>query len=490
MNKDLHDIDEFFRSGLDAYEEAPSPGVKEALDAALDKKEAEEYKKRFILWKRAALLLLLLLAGFILYESGFIKKGDGLQTAKNTATTEKNIFTKKNEPDIQNKNIPDNSNKESAISDRIINQKNSTEKQQKQQHIISNQPKVEVFPDISWTKKIVPQKNNKQNSPPNPDTKRQDPPVSITTSKPDKKINNIQGYEKELQTDTRALEPLVERIVITIPTERLSKEISMLQPVVVNLSPLAVKKTNNSKKKKGMQFDPFWMITPFVSYDQAGYRLDSDEPSAISSIKFREAHEPSFSMGLLMNRQLAPRWGLQSGLVYSNSAIGMKPQKTYAFMDPTGDVAYKYITSSGYAYIKPGFGPQPNVGDSLTTAEAKHTIDHLAIPIAVKFTVPGKKISIIPGAGFEANFITKANLEVDIEDPFNREIVVVRKLNGTKSFYWSFVADTEIKYKVNQKLSMNIRPVYRTAVSPITRNNVVETFPHSFGISAGVTIKF
>lgn len=486
MNKDLHDIDELFRAGLEGHEETPSPGVKDALDAALDKKEAEEYKKRFILWKRAALLLLLLLAGFVLYESGIIKTGGGRHTVKNTATPENDISANKNETANQNKNTPVNSNKESAAGDNIINQDNSTEEQQKQQQITSVPENPVVVTNISPAKTIVPSKNK----PANLFTKKQDPLFSIISSKPDKKINVVPGYDAGLQTDARGIEPLGGRAAIAKVAERLVKMISILQPAAVNPSPLAANKSNDSKKKKVTPFKPFWMITPFASYDQAGYRLDSDAPSAITSIKFREAHEPSFSLGLLMTRQLAPRWGLQSGLVYSNSTIGMKPQKTYAFVDPTGDVAYKYITSSGYAYIKPGFGPQPAVGDSLTTAEAKHTIDHIAIPLAVKYTVPGKKISITPGAGIEANFITKANLEVDIEDPFNREIVVVRKLNGAKSFYWSFVADAEIKYKVSQKLSVNVRPVYRTAISPITKNNVVETFPHSFGIGLGVTIKF
>ncbi|MGQ0738014.1 MAG: hypothetical protein ACT4OJ_03045 [Bacteroidota bacterium] len=490
MNKDLHDIDELFRAGLEGHEETPSPGVKNALDAALDKKEATEYKKRFILWKRAALLLLLLLAGFVLYESGIIKTGGGRHTVKNTPVPENDIYTNKNESAHQNKNTPVNSNNESVESDNIVNQKKSTEEQQKQQQITSVSENPVVVTNISPAKTIVPSKNNWQNKRANLFTKKQDPLFSITSSKPDKTINVVPDYGTSLQADARGIEPLGGRAAIAKVAERLVKKISTLQPVAVSLSPLAANKAKDSKKKKTRSFRPFWMITSFASYDQAGYRLDSDEPSAITSIKFREAYEPSFSLGLLMTRQIVPRWGLQSGLVYSISAIGMKPQKTYAFVDPTGDVAYKYITSSGYAYIKPGFGPQPAVGDSLTTAEAKHTIEHISIPLAVKYTVPGKKISITTGAGVEANFITKANLEVDIEDPFNREIVVVRKLNGTKSFYWSFVADAEIRYKVNQKLSINIRPVYRTAISPITKNNVVETFPHSFGIGAGVTIKF
>ncbi len=490
MNRDLHDIDELFRAGLDGHEETPSPGVKDALDAALDKKEATEYKKRFILWKRAALLLLLLLAGFVLYESGIIKTGGGRHTVKNIAPPENAISTNKNETVNQNKNIPVNSDNNDVAVDNSGNQKNSTEEQQKQQQITGLPENPVVVTNSSPGKKIIRQKNNRQNKPANLFIQKQDPLVSLTSSTPDKKINVVTDYYPGLQTDTRGIEPLGGRVAIAKVAERLVKKISMLQPVAISPFPLAANKANDPKKKKVRSFKSFWMITPFASYDQAGYRLDSDEPSAITSIKFREAHEPSFSLGLLMTRQIAPRWGLQSGLVYSNSAIGMKPQKTYAFVDPTGDVAYKYITSSGYAYIKPGFGPQPAVGDSLTTAEAKHTIEHISVPLAVKYTVPGKKISITPGAGIEANFITKANLEVDIEDPFNREIVVMRKLNGTKSFYWSFVADAEIKYKVNQKLSVNLRPVYRTAISPITKNNVVETFPHSFGIGAGVTIKF
>ena len=281
-----------------------------------------------------------------------------------------------------------------------------------------------------------------------------------------------------------------ERTSASSITNRFIKSIQPPSSIAVSNSPLKASNTTDSKNKKVKSFKPFWMATAFTSYDQAGYKLDSDEPNAVSSIKFREAHEPSFSLGILFTRQIKQKWGLQSGIAYSNSAIGMKPQKTYAFVDPTGDVAYKYITSSGYAFFKPGFGPQPAVGDSLTTAEAKHTLEHISVPLIIKHTLTNKKISITPGAGIEANFITKANLEVDIEDPFNREIVVVRKLAGTKPFYWSFVADAEVKYNLNKKMLVSLRPVYRHAISPITKNNVVETFPRSFGIGAGMTIRF
>src|SRR3989337_3208528 len=82
MSSDLHHIDDLFRSALEENEEIPSAAVKESLLAHLDKKDAESYKKKFIGWKKAALLLLLVLAGFILYESGIWKTGDGHSAKK------------------------------------------------------------------------------------------------------------------------------------------------------------------------------------------------------------------------------------------------------------------------------------------------------------------------------------------------------------------------------------------------------------------------
>ncbi len=480
MSKDLHDIDELFRSGLEEYQEAPSAGLKENIDAALDKQDAEEYKKRFIIWKRTALLLLLLLSGFVLYESGIIKTGRGSHTSKKSTPAEESISANKNEAINKNKSTTINSNIEGSASENSVTlKKNVTEQLQ----IITTSEK-----HLTAGNTIVLQNNSRSDKQVNLLVQNINPLFSVVTSQPVKKSKNISEDNNDLQNPEHHISPLNKKISIANIAERHLKTISLLKPMAVNSSPLLLSNVSNSKNKNA--FKPFWMITPFVSYDQAGYRLDSDEPSAITSIKFREANEPSFSAGLLLSRQVTKVFSLQSGIVYRNTAIGMKPQKTYAFKDPTGDVAYKYITSSGYAFFKPGFGPQPAIGDSLTTAEAKHTLENISVPLLVKYTVGNKKLTITPGVGIEANFITKANLEVDVEDAFNREIVVVRKLTGTKSFYWSFIADAEVKYKVNQKLSINLRPVYRTAISPITKNNVVETFPNSFGIGAGVTIKF
>src|SRR5947209_2144297 len=75
MTRDLHDMDENFRSAYQEFADDPSPHVLEKINAGLDKKDAASYKKRSRNWKRVAILSILLLAGFILYEAGILKTG-------------------------------------------------------------------------------------------------------------------------------------------------------------------------------------------------------------------------------------------------------------------------------------------------------------------------------------------------------------------------------------------------------------------------------
>ncbi|MBI1781570.1 MAG: hypothetical protein HYR66_09405, partial [Sphingobacteriales bacterium] len=81
MDKNLQNIDDVFNSAYNSFEEEPSDSTWEKLNAALDKEDAEKYKRRFIGWKRIAALLFFLLASFMIYETGIIvnrKKDSGI----------------------------------------------------------------------------------------------------------------------------------------------------------------------------------------------------------------------------------------------------------------------------------------------------------------------------------------------------------------------------------------------------------------------------
>lgn len=478
MHKDLHDIDELFHSGLNDYEATPSAGVKENIDAVLDKQDAEKYKKRFIIWKRAALLLLLLLAGLVIYESGLIKKGSGGYIAKEPANENDKANNKSSK-----ENTSDNSN--DIITNQPVNQNNNLSEQQNQNDIIA-------APENSLItgNEVFIFKNTRPDKKVNWLTQKQNLLLPDITSQPDKETIIAEYDNANSQTSKHNIEALDKRISIASIAERITKNFSLLPPFTFSNLPATVNNKPNPNKKKANGFKPFWMIAPFASYEQSGYKLDSDDPLTASTIKHREVNEPSFSGGILATRQFTKHWGLQSGLVYTSTQIGINPQKMYALQLPGGDIAYKFITSSGYAFIKLGIGPPPAIGDSITTSDAKHLLKHISVPLSVKYKMGKNKFTVSPSAGIEANFISSAKVEVGVDLSSNREIVTVNKMEGIKSFYWSAVTGVEASYQLNKKLSVNVQPVFRYALSPITKDNVVETFPRSFGIRAGITIKF
>jgi hypothetical protein len=264
------------------------------------------------------------------------------------------------------------------------------------------------------------------------------------------------------------------------------KEIPAAPSLVLDNS---IQLKNNSTVQPGHKNSITWTYTPFASYEWAQYRIDSDLP-AVNSIKQGTEHELSFSTGILLTGQFTNKWMLQSGIVYSNTTIDIAPQKIYAVQSPGGDYAYKYITSAGYGYIRPGFGASPALGDSLSTAEAEHTLRHITVPFVIKYKVKQGKFSIIPGVGIGANFLTGTRVETEIKNATNKETIIITKLTGTRNFNWSLVADAEMQYQLNNKMSLNVRPAFRYAISSITRNDDFQTFPYAFGIGLGMTFKF
>lgn len=96
MDKNLQNIDEAFNKAYQSYEDKPSAAAWEKLSAALDKEDAEKYKRRFIGWKRIAVVLLFLLSGFLIYETGVvIKRKNDKELVKQGNDTDSAMVTDK-----------------------------------------------------------------------------------------------------------------------------------------------------------------------------------------------------------------------------------------------------------------------------------------------------------------------------------------------------------------------------------------------------------
>jgi hypothetical protein len=521
MEKNLHNIDEAFNKAYQSYEDEPSAGAWEKMSAALDKEDAEKYKRRFIGWKRIAVMLLFLLAGFMIYETGVvIKRRNPKELVKKENITD-SAFAPDNTNDYQKKTSAETKTNQQDANKPVTTFENPGQLQPSEVLIETNEKVItapksnqqiiivveqsEIDINTSKIKKANKQlAKNKNKITIRPDEIAEDETGSIadnnsaTNKKGNSKIKDNQtAIVSDMETDSIRklfISPItsISRIEISKPA---ITELAIKQPVLP-----VINTTSNiaqSKKKKSSSFKPFWSVTAFASNDWGQYTIDNDvhdntgnQQDEKEEINRREKHEGSYSGGVFATRQFTKHLGLKTGLIYSNTAIGISPQEMYASKKTDGSVAYKYITSSGYGFVKPGFGLPPAVGDSIQSTEAQHNLQTLSIPLMVSYRFDKKKFSVIPAVGLSANFITSANVTTEVTDALNKESVTINGLDGMRSFYTGLIADVSLQYNYNSKWSFSLLPGFKYALTPITKGNVVKTFPYSFNMGAGVTYKF
>ena len=508
MDKNLQNIDEIFNEAHKQFVEQAPDNAWEKLQAGLDKQDADKYKRWSVGWKRTALLLLLLLSGFIIYEKGILKTHNGNNenavntklpsqdnSSANSTTKPLNTGTNAGEDNRKvNDSIAD-------ISTRINpdNQKKNHFSPYANYNDSANINPAENF-TITANNKIYDKQKTKisiKSGVPGSDDER----GNVVFDKSGIRIKKWNPTQEQVSSENEiATMEIPRRILperITLPKTELKlithPNIIIKQPL---LPAIAVNTQPNPSKKQNKKFKPYWMFTPFVSIDWGMYQLENDVPDNTGNnqdekeeVNKRERHESSYSAGAMITRQFSKHIGVKTGVVFSNTAIAISPEELYA-VQQNGQIAYKYITSSGYGFIKPGFGLPPVIGDSIKSDEAQHNLQVVSIPLSVSYRIDKKKFSIIPSAGLSANFITSAKVKTEVSDALNRESVNITGLDGMRRFYTGFIADINVQYNINGKLAVNLLPNFKYALSPITKNNVVKTFPYSFGLGAGLTFKF
>ena len=510
MDKHLHNLDDIFNQAHQGMEEEPSAAVWDKLNYELDKKNAEDYRRGFIGWRRIAILLVLLLSGLILSEMDIIQSGihknDNSQTGNNSQKG--------------NTLSPDTNNADSGYTDKSKDVVTGDNEPGGQETVNNPQSQLPVKSIEKESKNFIPQKSyNKNNNifENNVAEKKQQLTkeqvadnstikIAKNTLTKNKKLTNnvgveIQKGDIDINDESSSLSQVKLTPEMRLPVNRLTVSsllINEKKPLTIKPPVFAINTAPSQNKPDGKKkFKPYWSLTAYAANDWAHYTLDNDvqdnngQPdNDKDEIDSREKHEPSVSAGLMATWQFSKTFALKTGVSYSNTAIGIEPQKMYAVQSPDRGIAYKYITSSGYSYIKPGFGSPPAVGDSLIAANAQHNLQTVSLPVMLQYKIEKKKFAILPSAGIAANFITGANVRTEVEDAFNRENVTIDRLKGLKSFYFSFLADASMQYKLNNRLAFNIMPQVKYALSSITKGNVVKTYPNSFGLGFGITYKF
>ena len=386
MNEDIHNGEESFKKAYQNMEESPSPEVWEKISARLDDLDSVYYRNRFVAWKRIACILLLLAGSAGAYEIFFNSKDNSAAKAVmennvpepgSEAITDSNLIIPQQQSQPSNR-INSFDNAKNDLHDSLNHNDNINQQHLNVQELESVDPAQNM--SLANRKVTVQDSSNSLKDQPYVDQPglfihEQRNPGDTTTK------NSIDEMNTTAET-------LSEKYLENKDTANLfaaSKNVSGKQ----QQSQMTTKTAKTISLK---QFNRYWTITPYASVDFTQYTLDDDDsysgndPEDKQDIQQRERHQFSFSAGVLARWQFSPKISLKTGLVYSNIAIGIQPQTLYASEDNNQDIRYKFITSSGYAYLKPVFGTPPAAGDSITADISQHHLQYLNLPLMVSYT--------------------------------------------------------------------------------------------------------
>ena len=114
----------------------------------------------------------------------------------------------------------------------------------------------------------------------------------------------------------------------------------------------------------------------------------------------------------------------------------------------------------------------------------------MSVPFSVRYNISNQRLLVQPGVGIAVNFLTSTKVVTEIKDASHRESVIINKLEGARPLYLSLIADANIQYSLNNRWSVNLIPMFKYALTPITKDHVVQTFPYSIGVGGGATLSF
>lgn len=458
MEKNLHHIEELFKSALDDHEEIPSPNLWSAVENRLDKDNTADIKRKYNSVKRVALLLLLLLISIGIYELNRHSGNDNLAKSK--------------QPNYEAENLPGNTKKTLPVS------KDHPLKQPATTNIIPGNP-----PPTTLSDPIMPidkPKNNKENiaNPVtvNPNRSDGDSTTAINPVDPNK-LTNVYGSEATPSSYFIQQLPLIHSSIKHSFTLSIDPVKQLPQPIKIN-------------RLRSSRFS----VTVFLSPDLASYRLKNDDhnnqPDNAQNIETTENHESSSTAGILIAYRLNNRWSVQSGVNFSNINILLKPKIIYAQPDNSGVIKYRVNISSGYGYILPSFQNTPAIGDSLTATAAAHKLRYTGIPVTISYQLSKGKFSFDVMSGVMANFLTAGVLETEVRDGANNEIDILTDIQGLKPTYFTWLAGVSTEYKLTNKLSLTLAPTARFALTSINKGSVVRSYPNSIGLVGGLKLHF
>ncbi len=494
--KELNDdMDQLFRSSLDAEESPVRENAWNRLDHKLNASELDVYKRKTRIYRSATIILGLLLLGGGSYE--FLiparKAVSENKTTQSPALADR--ASKQNEVSGESTgNTPDNLNNTAHATNRpsfVINtntdklvEKRGTDTRQTPEtsHPNKHSNRIASYPVAS----IIA-------NPKTQTTRTSASPLSLAANAP--ASSGLMAKEHGTGTDLNA--GLETEPIGTL----LEKQPGLMMPAIheESLVPLSSDGQSNAVATSGTgtRLSRFSVSLFFVP-DITGRHLtkDDDEDDKLNGPDddFSERESPSFSYhtGVKVGYELTHRWSIYAGLSYVTLFQGLKATTVYA-TSSNNEAPHFVLNTSGGSAILPNVNGPPLPSDSLSIgARSLETLRFIQLPLLVQYSIfQNNRITWYALGGPSLDVLVSEMIKVEIPTPTGSgEVHTITGITGVNHFNLGFMAGMGLKYNLNEHFNLFTEPVFKCLLTPINSNTPVKSYPFSYGLSFGIGYHF
>ncbi|MGN6601339.1 MAG: outer membrane beta-barrel protein [Ginsengibacter sp.] len=487
MDKNLQNIEDLFRKGLEGNDEVPPEKVWNAIDQSLEKTTNLTYKKKYYFLKRATAVLAIV----VVLLGVYIIRNE----SKHHKASNDHVITSKPQKNL-NQNIDSATEAENQApanglqKDIIPGNKNVNPADEKEPGINKAETKGESQVDTSTA--LIPSNpafdgNKKSNE--------QYRIFSKKNRKTRKTFSNeeLSGNERINGEELRQPDfPLPTPVTFSGPQSLFSKKgkLNFKNEIAPFQSPSKTLSVIHIHNPALSRFYAAAFYSPNISFSRL---RDEDHNSGnpySRDFERREKESYSWSLGLWIGYRFNNRWAIQSGLNLSTLKMNIEPEKIFAERDNQGKIKYLINTSSGKGYLSPSFSNNPRVGDSLFARTINHSLQYTGIPIAAKYFLSNKKLSVNLLAGLSANILSHGKINTEVEKGTEHEHDNIHEINGLKPVYFSGLAGFGLSYNFYRSISVSLSPMLNFALEPINKNVPVNSYPGTVNFQLGITKDF
>jgi hypothetical protein len=246
-----------------------------------------------------------------------------------------------------------------------------------------------------------------------------------------------------------------------------------------------------------------------ASYSPAMNIMNSGDNSGIEELLNNEKTLPSYTAGISVAYKVNSRFSIQAGLSLASRGqlitdVDVKTglARVYSSKGP-----YNYIiqTASGNLYAVNGdvyiadvssdrvanYIPEGDIDpakEKLTyiNSDIRQLFRYLEIPVVARYKLVDRKIDLNISGGLAYGFLVE-NVAYAVN---GTELVKIGYTEGIRNYSLSSQMGFGMEYNLNKIISLNIEPVVRYYMTPLSNNSGVVTSPFSFGVFSGLFFRF